>query len=184
MNKKVTKSIAGLLAASALLAGCVGGGPDADERASVDQSEQEILSNADGTFYVANNTRKMYMLYSGSKYCWVKDMGQHDALQGFSSNNYTAGLSDFELRNDLFPSFGRTTYTGHCVYPTGCFKKKGEAPIYKVNKATKQFCWLRNMAAVRLYCGSETGWWEITRDPSEIDFAQYNWFDTYTGYCQ
>lgn len=159
----------------------------------VGQAEAK-LTNTDGSIYKPSDTNFTYRLYGGSKFCLIQDPGELDALYGFSPGNYE-GIATYA--NDYFlnlmASWGRS-FAGHCLWPTGCFRRTNEAPVYRVTESSRSYCWLRTPTKVAQYCGSSSSYLTIKRPASEIDFDQWGWYDsswvyhtgaryTYAGDC-
>jgi hypothetical protein len=170
-------------------------GDAASEGVAVEALGVDDIPNSDGMNYAASDTKKVYHTYGGSKFCWIYDPGQLDALDGTSPGGQfgpSGAVGDQAFRG-VMSRYGRA-YTGHCKYPTGCFKRKSSAPAYYVNASANQYCWIQHIEDVPTYCGSVRGILNIKRSDSNIKFDQRNWFDAnnvlhtsaryaYTGYC-
>lgn len=183
-----------LLGLTAACSGYDGQSEPGIDAEAVGKSEAAI-TNTDGSYYKPNDTNGVYRLYGGNKFCLVKDPGQLDALQGRSPGNYEGigTSSERYFLDTLMPSYGRV-FQGHCKYPTGCFRKRDEDPIYRVTESTNSFCHLTSFAQVTAYCGSTKNYFNIQRPSGEINFYQPGWYDSgwayhsanrykYTGDC-
>lgn len=178
MADRFTQSVVGMAAAVSVCA-CSGGDlmKETGEKEAIATTVQE-LTNTNNSHYKPWDTNRVYRLYEGNKYCWIYEPGQADALRGHSPTDYegVGTTTDYHFRNVTMPSFGRM-YTGHCKYPTGCFRKRDQPHVYKVNASNDSFCWLTTGAKVAQYCGSGTNFLTIQRPLSEIHFEQTFWFD-------
>lgn len=140
-----------------------------EQSASDDQGQAEQTQEALGFFgqdgyFQEQGSPRVFKVF-GSRFCWVYDPGELGALQNLSTGQWD-GFSRPTFA--YIQSYGKV-YQGTCGYPTGMFRRDGDAPVYSAGTTT--YCHVKNDQQVN----NRGGWGAVLVlrvKPGEMDIGE------------